>query len=178
MDSAQQGHWEQEEDLEFNFNGLLVERPERGTWPCRMRVVDFVVMQDNGRHLYIEVKEPGRGTDTDENAYFIRKIKQHELINNNLVPKCRDTFLCMWLMKRVDQPIDYVVVLDLSRLPDAKPYLSSLGLELARRLRQEMDEPWARQYARTSIIVSPDDCEDRFGIKCRTVQSDKIEKAD
>lgn len=172
MTDAVDQPWEREGELEFNFNELGFSRPEKGRWPNRMRVVDFVVQQPTGRKLYIEVKEPGSGTaSSQDKARSIREMREHILVDNILVPKCRDTFLCEWLMGEQELPVDYVVLLDLSNLEGAEPFRPTMRDRLAQRLRQEMSEPWVRQYARTSIVISPGDWHDRFGIQCRQAEN-------
>ncbi|MCH7471600.1 hypothetical protein IIA79_01415 [bacterium] len=142
----------------FEFPGCVVSRPEKKKRPCRSRQVDFVVERNGHRVVFVEVKDPSDPEATeDRRKLFAKKMKNNELVNNVLVPQCRDTFMALYLMGREWERIDYVVVLNLEAIPKAEAYLLALKERLETRLRQELDERWERQYLENCIVLQPQD---------------------
>ena len=85
-----------EGDLRFDFskavNAKKFDDSSHGLSYC-MKAVDFIVELED-RILFVEAKDPQHPKSTPEQRKsFLEKLKSRELINNELVPKCRDRFI-------------------------------------------------------------------------------------
>ncbi len=154
-----------EGELEFDFRGArAVERlDEQGSpIPQGMSLVDFVV-EERGRILLIEVKDPSQqGVPNGNMRDFIRQMQSGKLINEKLVPKARDSYSFLHLMRRDSRPFIFVAVLGLDALTGKKPNLLSLKDKLANRIRHEAREPWKRRYIDDCVVVTPDTWKNAF----------------
>lgn len=117
--------------------------------------VDFVVEDDRGIWL-IEVKA-GRDGFSAENL-------KPEYIYEKLVPKARDTYTQLHLMKRSDhKPCHYIVILDDKYFhSDDVERLTPLSDVLRRRLDRELDQPWQRQYITEAFIIGATTVSSKF----------------
>jgi hypothetical protein len=147
-----------EGELRFDFSGSIgAERlDEQGVpIPQGMSFVDFTVEEDN-RQLLIEIKDPADSMATeDERGNFQRSLAGRELINLELVPKCRDSYTYMHLMKRDSKSFLFVVVLGVPQSFD--PGLLIPFVErLRERLMKEAKEPWVQPYVTDCVVMTPD----------------------
>ncbi len=154
-----------ERDLEFDFVGAIrVTRVDvQGVpIPKRMRFVDFLVEEEK-RALLIEVKDPSYVTATEAaRQAFVRSLIGDELIHDKLVPKARDSYTLLHLMKQDSKPFLYVVVLGLKGIVDDLTFLPSFKDRLLGRLRHEAEEPWVRQYVTDCVVVTPEQWSTHF----------------
>lgn len=145
----------EEGELRFDFAGCVraekLDAPER-TRPEGMSLVDFVV-EEEGQTLLIEVKDPSdsRAPEAEREA-FVRRLEGNTLIAANLVPKCRDSYTWLHLMRRDGQPMVYVVLLGV----DDPALLLGFKDRLLARLRQEAEEAWKRLYVRDCAVGTPE----------------------
>ena len=148
-----------ERDLEFDFAGAVrvarVDAQDKPI-PVGMKLVDFLV-EEEGRALLIEVKDPSFATATEqERKEFAKKMRGKELIHDERVPKARDSYTLLHLMANDSKPFLYVVVLGLKELAGEAALLATFKDRLLRRLRKEAEKPWVRQYVTDCIVVTPD----------------------
>ena len=149
----------------FDFLNSQIERlDDKGkSQPQGMQLVDFLI-EEPLRFLMIEVKDPSckpKGNDDkalagliSERQKFISKIKNGELIKQELVPKARDSYTYLHLMKRDNKPILFVFVLGVDELPLDDASLVQFKSDLLKRLRQETDQPWARRYVDDCLVLT------------------------
>jgi hypothetical protein len=154
-----------EGELVFQFHGARkVEKlDEEGTpKPSGMKLVDFVVEEDN-RTLLIEIKDPSASMVPDQQRErYARKFSGNELISDQLVPKARSSYTYLHLMKRDSKPFLYVVVFGLERFPNEKALLMGFKDRLLQRIRHECKEPWKRQYIKDCLVVTLDSWNEFF----------------
>ncbi|MCP4219356.1 MAG: hypothetical protein GY765_32275 [bacterium] len=154
-----------EGELVFDFTGAgFVEKlDEKGKQaPSGLKLVDFVVEEDS-RTLLIEVKDPSHSKATPkERKKQAKRMNNNQLINEHLVPKARGSYTYLHLMKRDNNPFLYVVLLGLEQLQVEKALLVNFKEQLLRRLRQECEEPWERQYINDCIVVTVEDWDKKF----------------
>jgi len=146
-----------EKQLAFDFTGALdahrMDGPE-SPMPDRMRKVDFWVEEEE-RVLLVEVKDPSDTRTTVKNREdFIPGLKSGRLVNESLVPKCRDTYTYLHLMQQDSKPLLYVVLLSLYEHIPRPEVFGPLQARLAARLKKEAKRPWARQYVTGCIVVN------------------------
>ena len=143
----------------FGFTGSVDRLDEPGRrQPVGLSLVDFVVEQRE-RFLLIEVKDPSDpGIPPEHRARqqkkFQQKLRSDELIARSLVPKARDSYLFLHLMKRDTKPFVYVVLLGLSACGVEPALLVAFKDRLLGRLRREADRPWERRYVRDCIVLT------------------------
>lgn len=120
--------------------------------PVGMSFVDFVV--DRGRDvLLIEVKDPSHSEATEKaREEFIKTLRGKELLNA-LVPKCRDSYTYLHLMKEDTKPFLYIVLIAIENTSVDVSLLLPLKDKLLSRLRHEAREPWKREYVRDCQIL-------------------------
>ncbi len=149
----------QEGELCFEFKVPAEKFDEEGkARPHGMSFVDFVIFEKE-RMLLLEVKDPSvsaipKQHKSSQQRKFANKILSGQLIAEELVPKARDSYCLLHLMKRDNQPLVFVVLLGLSALPREKALLTGFKDRLLARLRQETDLPWKREYVEDCIVVS------------------------
>jgi len=146
-----------EGQLDFDFTGALHARRMDGQgspMPGRMRKVDFLV-EEGERVLLVEVKDPSdTRTSASNRRDFIPRLRSGRLINESLVPKCRDTYTYLHLMRQDDKPLLYVVLLSLYEHVLRPDFFGPLQARLAARLRKEAKRPWAREYVSSCLVVN------------------------
>ena len=81
-------------------------------------------------------------------------MQNNELIANELVPKARDSYCYLHLMKQDNKPLIFVVLLGLSTFPNEKALLAGFKDRLLSRLRKEADKPWKRQYVKDCVVLT------------------------
>ncbi len=147
-----------EGDLSFEFSGAksVEELDEEGiAKPYGMAFVDFVIEED-GRLLFVKVKHPSSERIPERHrdevrAREITKFQTNELIDE-LVPKARDSYCFLHLMKRDEKPFDFIFLTGLDRLGITKELLMNFRDRLLARLRKEADKEWKRQYVRNCAV--------------------------
>ncbi|MAF95003.1 MAG: hypothetical protein CMM60_04535 [Rhodospirillaceae bacterium] len=151
-----------EGELEFDFSGARefekLDRQERDAAsrpiPHGMKFVDFVVEEED-RVLLIEVKDPSCGqVPSSERTDFLKRMEHKTLIHYELVPKARDTYTFLHLMKRDEKPFFYVVLLGLEEFNLDALFLPNFKDRLLQRLRQESDHPWRRDYVADCVVAT------------------------
>jgi len=146
-----------ERELEFDFpDGRQVQRLDQQgkRLPIGMRLVDFVIEEDT-RVLLLEITDPSHpNVPAQERTKFIRSLHGDNLINEELVPKARDSYTYLHLMERDDKPFVFVALMGLEAVPVDPILLPNFNDRLLARLRQETDEPWRREYVTDCVVVT------------------------
>ncbi len=114
--------------------------------PEGMCLVDYVVDLPDVLWL-IEVKDfpPDRPQERKEFEDGYRGT-----INGNWVPKARDSYTFLHLMKRDNKPMGYIVLLegiDSGLFPVLREHLRN-------RLDKETDQPWERRYIKDCYVLN------------------------
>jgi len=147
----------QEGDLIFDFpDELSVQKLDQQGIPnpIGMAFVDFVV-EEESRIFLIEVKDPSNPKAEDkDSSEFIKKLREKTLINETFVPKARDSFTYLHLMKRDNKEIILVVLLGLEQFAFDPALLVNLKDKLKKRLKQETDQPWKKEYVKDCLVVT------------------------
>ncbi|MCK5114671.1 MAG: hypothetical protein KAR11_07925 [Phycisphaerae bacterium] len=147
-----------EGDLRFEFATESEKFDVRSSSPHGMKFVDFVISGDKENYL-LEVKNPSDSQIPSEYQHstreeFAKKMLDGELINHELVPKARDSYCFLHLMKRDDKPFVFVVLLGLSEFTNEEALLMGFKDGLNSRLNNECDTPWKRKYVKDCIVVT------------------------
>ena len=123
--------------------------------PHGMSFVDFVV-EESRQKLLVEVKDPSQmSVPESEKSKFARKFRGKQLINEELVPKCRDSYSFLHLMEQDTKPFLYIVVLGTRALPAVGPgELLEFRKRLLVRLGKESDAPWKRRYVKDCVVLT------------------------
>lgn len=145
-----------EGELQFDFSSALRWKRldiQGIPAPHGMSLVDFVVDESN-RKLLIEVKDP-----SSSKVPVMERIKYEErlkasLINEELVPKARDSYTFLHLMKEDDNPCLYVVLMGLDSFPNEAALVLGFKDRLLKRIRQEASTPWKRRYVTDCLVLS------------------------
>jgi hypothetical protein len=143
-----------EGELMFDFSASVnaSKFDEQGKQlPIGMSFVDFVVEEDN-RLLMVEVKDPSASAADHIGA--TRAMMGVEFINDRLVPKARDSYTVLHLMRLDVKPMVYIVFLGLEHVVFDPAMLIVITDRLRKRLAQEMDVPWKRQYVSHAMVVN------------------------
>lgn len=145
-----------EGELEFDFAGCVrcerLDQPGVPT-PEGMSFVDFVV-EEALQLLLIEVKDPACSrAPSSALPGYVAKLRGDELINGQLVPKCRDSYTYLHLMAQDHKPRLFVVVIGAGAAPYDPALLLAFQGRLDARLRQEANQPWIRPYVTGSVVV-------------------------
>lgn len=142
-----------EGELEFDFGDAAVTCLDKITpTPSGMSLVDFWVKND-ARSWLIEIKDPSASAakGRPEAQTFIKNYRDE--VHNRLVPKARDSYCYLHLMKEDGVPMTYVVVIGAENLLDCS-FLVPMQDELRKRLAQETARPWQRKYVTDGVILT------------------------
>lgn len=133
-----------ERDLEISISGASNARKfdEQTTHRVGfMKAVDFVVEYPD-RYLFIEFKDPQHpGSDLTGDQALI-EYYQSERIDDELIYKCRDSFLYEWAAGRADKDVYFLVLIAIERLTPAD--LDKKKRDLDRKLPVGMPSVWER----------------------------------
>lgn len=145
-----------EQELSFTFpptwNAELFDVPGKTTID-HLKPVDFLI-ELPARTLFIEVKDPSASMATAvERKRFLKRMQTDELTHKHLVPKARTSWAFLALMRRVQKPITYIVVIGAESLRVEPLLWSNLTAKLKQRLTQEIDVPWPLQYIDQCIVL-------------------------
>ncbi len=156
----------QEGELIFDISAIAVEKLDKKGIPKPegMSFVDLVI-EEKDKIFLIEVKDPSQqGTPIKNKERFLRDLKQDNLINQKLVPKARDSYTYLHLMKRDNKPFIFVLLLGLDSLELEKDMEKSIELDealllsfqerLLKRIRKEAAQPWKRKYIKKCIVIT------------------------
>ncbi|MBF0307147.1 MAG: hypothetical protein HQL41_16025 [Alphaproteobacteria bacterium] len=163
-----------EGDFRFDFSSARVERLDRPeiTMPQGMSLVDFVIEEGSRLMLLVEIKDPSRAPrSTHPSAQtaieksrgeFVRSLETDKLLSEDLVPKARDSYTYLHLMRRDHTRMIYVVLLGAEKLSVDPALLLNFKDRLLARIRQEAHEPWQRDYIADCVVVTERDWADAF----------------
>jgi len=159
-----------ERDMVFDFTGCAraykLDEQGRGRAPQGLKLVDFVVREPN-RTLLVELKDPSDSRSTPrDRKFYARRLRTGELVIEELVPKCRDTYTYLHLMGEDDRPFLFVALLGRDRLGGVHPGdLVALQDRLRQGLKCEAAEPWQREYVHGCVVLATADWERHFPYK-------------
>ena len=132
--------------------------------PEGMKLVDFV-LKGNDKTYLLEIKDPSHPKSPRENqANDEGRIKSGTLISDDLVPKARDSYTFLHLMKEDGKPFTYLVLLALDAWSkqEQKALLVGFKDRLAAKLAKETDRPWRRKYMNDCAVLTVDSWKARF----------------
>ena len=145
-----------EADLQFDFTSAVSARKfddeTHGLSHC-MKAVDFVVELPD-RILFIEVKDPNHPCAQQKNVKnFIESLKSDALINESLVPKCRDSYLYELSMGNINKPVYYYVLIAWDKLTDG---LTDLTNTLTKQIPVEgpRENNWPNRFIEKCAIMN------------------------
>jgi len=145
-----------EGQLEFSFpDCFAVQRfdgSQHGLSHC-MKAVDFVVEHDEYT-LYVEVKDPDNTEAPEERRNKYAASLQEPKFVKSLTTKFRDTFVYRWAMQRLDKPVKFIVVLELSSLDDALYQTLSQQLQNQLPAQNPLPSTWTKPVATTALIMN------------------------
>ncbi len=144
-----------EGDLKFDFSNALncrkFDSEDHGLSHC-MKAVDFIV-ELRDRILFVEVKDPQHPrSPSTEIAKFERKLRSNRLIREELVPKCRDSFLYEYAMENITKPIYFLVLIALTTLTE--PDIISQKNNLKQHILVDGVSRWKRQLIHDCFIFT------------------------
>lgn len=118
--------------------------------PAGMKLVDLVI-ESKDRILLVEIKDPFpiRLPAEKKNEVERRereKITGKGIINEELVPKARDSYTYLHLMERDARPMHFIFLSGHDRVGASAETLINLNDRLEKRLRKETSKSWKRQY--------------------------------
>ena len=151
-----------ERDLEISIDGTSSARKfdEQATHRVGfMKAVDFVVEYPD-RYLFIEFKDPQQpGSDLTGDQDLI-DYYQSENIDDELIYKCRDSFLYEWAAGRADRDVYFLVLIAIERLTPAD--LDKKKRDLDRKLPVGVPSVWQRAIVRGCGVFNLASWNDRF----------------
>jgi len=153
-------------DLQFQFPDDLTwaELDRQGVKLPKMKLADFYIIRDRDI-LLVEVKDPSNKFSLPENkSEYLRRMKNDELIANELTPKARDSYTYMHLMERDSKPFKFIVLLgiDAYSKDDQVAVLATFKDRLLNSIRNESFEPWKRKYIADCFVMSISTWNSRF----------------
>ena len=153
-------------DLEFQFPDdiLFEELDKQGVKLPKMKLVDFFIVREKDV-LLVEVKDPSnRNVPEEEKARYLERLKNNELIANELTPKARDSYTFLHLMKRDNKPFKYIVILgiDAYQHDEQLAILGTFKDRLLNSIRNESFEPWKRKHIEDCFVMSVETWNKRF----------------
>ena len=135
-----------EGDLRIEFTGAVDGRkfdgPDHRLSHC-MKAVDFVV-ELPGHYVFVELKDPQNPQATPQDLAAFTDTLRSGKLEKDLRYKYRDSFLYEWASGRADKPIDYLVLIALDTLDDARLYETTKSLK--RSLPQRGPDAWPWQH--------------------------------
>ncbi|MDP8239513.1 MAG: hypothetical protein P9X24_10520 [Candidatus Hatepunaea meridiana] len=149
-----------ENDLQFDFSKAL--KPARrfddenhGLSHC-MKAVDFII-ELNDKILFIEVKDPQHPrVSKEELTRFLAKLKSKELVNKELIPKCRDSFLYEYAMNNLGKPVFYYVLIAIDALTKAELFYQTDILRKHIPVEGIPENPWQNRFIEGCMVMNID----------------------
>jgi hypothetical protein len=156
----------QEGELSFDFSSARasekLDLPGKPL-PHGVKLVDMVVEEEHGL-LLIEVKDPSaspKGTDPNaaaavqkERVAYLKKLHNDALINEELTPKARNSYVYLHLMGRDAKPMRFVFVLGAAEMKLDPALLLGFKDRLLKRLRKETELPWVKEYVADCLVLT------------------------
>ncbi len=134
----------EERDLQITISHAEAARrfdgPDHGLTHC-MNAVDFVV-EFSDRLLFIEFKDPQHPDSNLSSDEALSAYYQSERIDQELVYKCRDSFLYEWAAGRTEREVYYLVLIAIDHLTSAD--LDKKKRDLDRKLPTGIPNKWER----------------------------------
>jgi len=123
--------------------------------PHGMQLVDLVIEEDS-RLILVEVKDyadpAGRPLTTSR---LQQAPSVTAAVNQQWVPKARDSYTYLHLMRRDDRPIVYVALVCEPRKLGNYESLDALGSQVLARCHHEAEEAWRHRYVTACVAVTP-----------------------
>lgn len=146
-----------EGNLQFDFDAAHAARrfddESHGLSHC-MKAIDFVV-ETKRRLLFIEIKDPQDPNAQKKNREeFLVKLRSETLIQDSLVPKCRDSFIYEYCFNRVEKPITYLVLVALDSLSEADLLNQTDSLKRQLPVNGPPSTPWPQPFVQACIIMN------------------------
>ncbi|MCK9225757.1 MAG: hypothetical protein M0R46_00870 [Candidatus Muirbacterium halophilum] len=154
-----------EGELKINFNDSKIENFQKldtqgKTIPQGMKFVDIVFNKNDVTYM-IEIKNPSNSnSQANQITKYLTKLKNNEIINHELVPKARDSYTYLHLMKENKENLIYIVLLGIEKLfdeNDRATFLLNFNDRLKSNIKKECDRPWERQYIKNILVFSIED---------------------
>jgi len=147
-----------EGELEVSFEGCEVDeldtRHEGKRRPQGMRFVDWVVERPGAPVWLVEVTDPcATGATQEERGKFVESLRGKTLVEQELVPKARDSYCYLHLMERGTEEVVFVVLIGSEALQLDPGLWGPKSTELEAALLKEGYEPWKRKYVNQAIVV-------------------------
>jgi len=116
-----------------------------------MKAVDFIIELEKSV-IFLEIKDPQSPHAHPEK--FIEDFTSYKLINDELKPKCRDSFIYEYSMNRVNKPIFYIALICLDTITE--PELSAQADLLRKNLPVDgpPKQPWIRKFIETCAVLN------------------------
>ncbi len=146
-----------EEELEFSFPAGSSARKfdtQGESQPLGMKRVDFI-LENNGRMLFIEVKDVSTRTKQKSKKGINEQIQIKDWLTGAFVEKARDSYTILHLLAEDKAPIDYIVLIVTDNPLDA-PLLLSWKETLLSRLRKEGSKAWVIEYVKNVQVLDLD----------------------
>ena len=150
---------EENADLEFTFPKNLgeYELDKQGVkLPTKMKFVDIVIERENDI-LLIEIKDPSHAmSDERQRKAYLKKLRNDELITQELTPKARDSYTYLHLMERDTKPFVYIVLLGLDAFDTTIQQIALTGFKdrLLADIKEESHEAWKRKHISDCAVYS------------------------
>lgn len=148
-----------EKELEFDFRSALKvvkfdDEHIHGMSHC-MKAVDFLVEWED-EFWFVEVKDPDCAMASDkERRKFRKKIENKALFSKVLGPKLKDSFLYLYLGKKIpSKTLKYFVLLALDSLQPENLLPLSDNLQNSCCLRKAPEAPWANPYIDAAMVFT------------------------
>jgi hypothetical protein len=151
-----------EQNLTFSFPDELavLKLDQKGlSSPHGMQFVDFVIYQKDKTYL-VEVKDLFHSrVPMAEREKNIKKLQsKKEFINETFVPKARDSYTYLHLMRKDHNPFEYIVLIALGDFHNQEEIKALIGAgfktPLESRLKKETEEEWKRQYISNCAVLT------------------------
>lgn len=148
-----------EKELVFNF-------PDELTWneldvqgrkiPKGMALVDLVIERESDC-LLVEIKDPSNSAAPEkERNNYLKRLQNNSVLEEELVPKVRDSYTYEHLMERDHKPFVYIVLIGLDSFSQSVQtgLLSTFGDRLHNAIKNESDTPWIREHISQCTVLS------------------------
>ncbi len=151
-----------EEELEFDFSAAIRATrfdDENHKMSHCMKAVDFLVEWDE-EFWFVEVKDPSSLKIPNEYRIqnlqkFIHKMRNETLFAHELGPKLKDTFLYLYLRKRLpEKKLKYIVLIAVESLDSALLVNSMEHLKHYACLMGPDNSHWHKKYVDGVVIYN------------------------
>lgn len=149
----------EENDLQFDFpETVKVKRfddgKKHGLTHARMKAVDFIVEEDK-RIIFVEITDfQHPSSPSKELKKNLGKLSSESLVNYELMPKCRDSFLYEYGMDNLGKPIYYYVLIALDTLTEADLDCQTSLLRKCIPVDGPLGNPWENKFVHGCSIMN------------------------